>query len=517
MVTVPTFTNQVSAQTGGSSPRMDAAAAGYAGVALQRASGQISDQLAEWNHRYAEARRQSDAANLLADTTAQLGDMEFRWSKVADNQAAIAGFNDEATKLRTATLNRIQDPTVAALFSDQFDKEMVSRSEATRKAAFGIESADQRGALDLRLSNYEKQISSASSQPLKDQLMARAQADILSSTSAGWLRADEGAQKLLDFKSNLSIADADRDITTNPELAQQKLLDPKNYPDLGPVKRAQLSDRANTRVDALRSDRIRLAELADHQADRAIKKAGDAAAKDLWGKQQDGTLTRDDIEMQKPVLDPSEYHALIVSQSNLGAQFDDPTTLADLTKDVGSSDFVTKATSALQNHLITNDRFVSLLNTNRSELTQQQPASPYKSGRSLVQTTLEPGQLLDGSAAALAHAGQAQALAEFDDWAVANPNATRADTMAEAQRTIARYQIVNYQNMSLATGLPRFYTGTRDALKTGDLDQAEAATIKAMDAGQLSREQSDLELRKIASWRYILAQKTTPPASGGSQ
>lgn len=516
MVTVPTFTNQVSAVTGGGVPQINPAQAGYAGAAIAQSAERVSSQMQEWNARYAEARRQSDAASLLAGSTAQLGDMEFRWSKIDDSQQALTGFNTEANKLRDDTLKRIQDPQIAALYVDQFNREMTARAETTRKAAFGVESANQKGDLDLRVSAYSKAAANASSPALRDQLMQRAQADVISATHAGWLRGDEGAVKLLQFKSDVSEADAYRDITNDPVAAQQKLLDPSNYPDLDPVARSRLADRANTRVDALRSDRIRLAELADHQADRQLKKAGDAAAKNLWGLQKDNTLSRDDIESQKTALDPAEYRALLAALDDPGgAKFDDPATVADLEKNVGTSDFVNKATDALQAHMLTTDRFVSLLDKNRSELAQDQPASPYKSGRALVQTTLDPGQLVDGGAAAIAHAGQAQALAEFDNWAAAHPDTPRAAAMEEAQNTIARYQIINYQQMSLATGLPRSYTGTREALKTADLDVAEGMVVTGLDKGELSREQADQELRKIASWRYILTQKQ--PTGGGTQ
>lgn len=518
MPNVPTFTNQVSAVTGGGIPRLDANQAGYTGAVIARAGQQLSGEMEEWNRRYAEARRQSEAADLLAESTSKLGDMEFRWGKLDDNMAAKAGFDQEATKLRDETLQRIQDPQIAALFSDQFTKEMISRSESTRKSAFGVESATQKGNLDLRISAYAKQAANASSPALRDQMLQRAQADIVSATAAGWLHGDEGAVKLLKFNSDISEADALRDITDRPELAQQQLLDPNFYPGLDPVARSRLSDRANTRVDALRADRIRMAELADRQSEKALKKKGDMVAKDLWGKQADGTLTRDDIEVAKTFLEPSEYRALVSASQNLGAANDDPATIARLEQQIGTSGFADEARNALEAHMITTDRFVSMLDKNRSELGQAQPSSPYKSGRSLVQTTLEPGQLLDGGAAALAHAGQAQALVEFDNWAAEHPDATRAQAIEEAQKTIARYQIVNYQQMSIATGLPRYYTGTRDALKTTDLDAAEARTVQDLDGNKISREQADQELRKIASWRYILAQKQAPaPATGGTK
>jgi hypothetical protein len=65
--------------------------------------------------------------------------------------------------------------------------------------------------------------------------------------------------------------------------------------------------------------------------------------------------------------------------------------------------------------------------------------------------------------------------------------------------------------MQKATGLPRYYDGTRVAITLRALDAAENQTVAALDAQTLIKVQIEQELQKIETWRAILARSAGKP------
>jgi hypothetical protein len=92
---------------------------------------------------------------------------------------------------------------------------------------------------------------------------------------------------------------------------------------------------------------------------------------------------------------------------------------------------------------------------------------------------------------------QARALMEFDAWISANPKAQTADIFSEAQAVVGRCEAISLGDMKMATGLPRYYDGTRAAITLQALDAAEDQTVAALDAQTLTKVQTEQELQKI--------------------
>lgn len=261
-------------------------------------------------------------------------------------------------------------------------------------------------------------------------------------------------------------------------------------------------------------------------AEKARTALGEDYLKESYSRASKDSLTPDFIEAARPYISAAEYKGLQATQKG-GADADDPRALIDLTQRLASEtpdNFQKLATSYVEQGKLKNETYVSLSEKNRLAAKEDQPARPYRSGRDVVKTTLDPGQLLSGPAAAIARTSQAQALTEFDNWAQANPSATRADAVAAAQDTIRRYQIVPFEEMKLAIGTSKYFgSKTRQEIKPDDISAAEEKLFNDMEAGRLTKAQQEFEIRLLNNWRDITAKEAAAAtsakgaASGGTK
>jgi hypothetical protein len=254
MPEIPFFLPRQNVQIGSPSPRMDIGGAGVVGAALQRAGNEVAAPAEEFLQRYAAAKRQADAANLVAGASKQLDDAQFRWSKVADNIAARDGFGQEAAKIRAQALNGIDNPEVSSYVAQRLDEQITARSSETRRAAFTLESSAQRGALDARLNQYAQSAAMTRNPLLLQQFTDQAMDDIKGAVGGGWLHPEEGVQKSLAFRGEVQrvLAEQDRNAalaSRDPQAARawaNKINDPTSYPGLLPAQREALAQRAET-------------------------------------------------------------------------------------------------------------------------------------------------------------------------------------------------------------------------------------------------------------------------------
>lgn len=268
--------------------------------------------------------------------------------------------------------------------------------------------------------------------------------------------------------------------------------------------RERMLDRAQIRL-------MQREARADRLEDRQRKKLADEVLKEAYFRAGTGELTRDYIEASRGVLSATEYKGLLKLASGEEAAFDDPNAVAALAPRIDTDDpaeFQKNALDYLSRGKLKTTTFISLLEKNRAASRDDQPSSPYRSGRDLVKSTLDPGQMLSGAAASIARHGMAQALVEFDNWAQANPRATRADMTSEAQDIIRRYQVVDTSQMKLATGASRYFgVKSREEITPADIETAEKNLFADIESGRLTKAQQEFEIRLLETWRGILARE----------
>lgn len=408
------------------------------------------------------------------------------------------------------------DPALIGAFKEDFESKRLSGSLDVRSNAVKYITDKSVADLDSK-SDTLLSLMSGNKDPVREQQIVDEMTLLTQdAVEGGVISAEDAGKRRRDFASKGQEARARNDIILSPETALLRLNDPNSYKGMDEVKRTSLTDMATRRVDALRSDRIRLAEKAERDAEKSLKRQGDDTFKNLSGMAANSSLTRDDIEAAKPMLDPSDYRTLLSdleNQDDPEKVTDDPSVVANFEFRVDSEDIRQDLLKSLNNKEISLTTFRSLNQKNR-ELRKPDatdgPPSPFKSGREFVKTTLNPSQLLDGPAAAVANSGLANALVEYDNWAAAHPEATRAAAQQQASEIVTRYQVINYSNMSMATGLPAGYVGTRNDLTAADIDEAEDRVMADLDAKRLSEAEALQELRKITSWRAIIEKRVKP-------
>jgi GH24 family phage-related lysozyme (muramidase) len=237
------------------------------------------------------------------------------------------------------------------------------------------------------------------------------------------------------------------------------------------------------------------------------KELSDEYLKEVYSKAGKGELTQDYVEAVRPFLSPAEYRG---AQKLLGADdnVDDPSAVAELVQRIDTDDpaeFAKVATGYMERGKLKPGTYISLSEKNRVASKDDQPASPYRAGYGLVKSTLDPGQMLSGAARTIAEHGRSQALVEFDNWAQANPRAPRAETIAEAQEIIKRYQIIDTGGMKLATGASRYFgTKSKNEIASTDIDEAETKLNDDINNSRLTKAQMEFEIRLLESWRAIV-------------
>ena len=268
-------------------------------------------------------------------------------------------------------------------------------------------------------------------------------------------------------------------------------------------------------LNGIETKQHQMEERAERQQAKAIKEIGDSFLKDAYDKSHAGTLTLDHVQQIKPFMSPAEHKGLLNMLATDEGHANDPATIAELQPSVHTDTpdlFMSKLNRAFSEKRIKAETFRSMANQNYSANKDDRPASPYKSGREMVNVTLDPG-LLSGSAAQILRVSRGRALVEFDNWAAANPDAKREDYISTAHDIINRYEPIQYDEVKSATGLSRFFgRRTKQSLVFNNQKEVEEFINTAEDSlsseiSRLTPAQQDFEIKNLNQWREILTRE----------
>lgn len=315
-------------------------------------------------------------------------------------------------------------------------------------------------------------------------------------------------------------------IRENPAAMAQQLARTDFLPNLDPVAREHLIDKANTEVRSRASAAYTAMARADLVERRELRLKGDEAMKQIIDLNDQNKLTPQEVEARRPWLDHTTYGAAMVLLKG-GTNVDDMKALVAIEPNIGERDLKPELDKAFTNRLITRQTYTSLLAKNEAALKDDQPESPFKRGRALVKEALTPGALLSGPAADIQRQALVGALREFDDFAlgrgVQKLRETPGVALDHAQDIVNRYRLVNYDSIGEALGLPRFVDKPRNLITDVDLTAAGKKVLEEFDAGRLSRAERDLQLQKLEQWEQIvkdraaaLAAPKPPPRPGAA-
>jgi hypothetical protein len=324
-----------------------------------------------------------------------------------------------------------------------------------------------------------------------------------------------------DYLGKADQATALRMIRDNPGGTSTMLAKSDFLPNLDPVARQNLIDRAGNEV--LR--RANLAYTQAARADLAERRATTLASNEIMKRVIDESNTPDGVSddtlaMGRKVLPWHDYQAAQKLKTG-GAEVDSKAALAAIVPDIDTRDVSKDLSDQLLKNQITSGTYKTLIERNRAALRDDQPTSPYRQGRDYIKTILDPSATGLGSATVgiggITAGLRADALMEYDSFVDANRDKIKANpTMAldYARDVGTRYRLVEFSTTTQALGVPRFYAGSRQQLQGGDetgLTEATRETVKRREAGELSDGEYLQQARTLRAWAAALqAQKTMP-------
>lgn len=324
----------------------------------------------------------------------------------------------------------------------------------------------------------------------------------------GWL-SDAGFEKeRKETLVKLDQATALKMIRENPGQAAVALASGK-LGNLDVVQREKLIDAANTESRQRLAQALALEARNERVEAKIAAGVTDRATKEVMSKISDNTLTRDYLEMARPYLKPDDYNAGLKVLKG-GAPVDNRDTMAALLPRLDREDIGKPLLDALQKNEITKDTFVSLMEKNRQALKDDGPPSPYRQGYTYVNDFLAPALMFDAASAKIANAGRAAALLEYNTFADNNRDQIKANPILatqQAQDIVRRYQLINFDQISLAVGLPEGYAGTRENISAEDVKAAGVRILQLFDKGAVSEAQKTFELRRLDQWDEIIKRR----------
>lgn len=344
-------------------------------------------------------------------------------------------------------------------------------------------------------------------------------ANLQGAFEAGFLTPAQLAQEKKNTLTKVDQAEALRLIRDNPGGTAAMLAKSDFLPNLDPVARQNLIDKAGNEV-------LRRVSLANAQEARAERQEARTAAKlaDEYGKElevraSDGTLTREWLDRSRTYLSKADLNVGLKVLKG-GATVDSKDALSVLVPRLDQQDISKDLTDALLKDQITHGTYVTLSNRNREALKDDQPASPYKRGRGLISDALNPSTMFDSASAKITGYARAGALDEYDTFVEANRDAIKKNpqlALDRARDIQQRYQLINFNEIGSAIGLPQGYGGTRETIQADDIRQAGQRVLQLFDGGRMSEAEKVLELRKLQAWDEIIKQRDSANAPRAPQ
>lgn len=466
--------------------------------------------MARFLDKYVEAKRVTQAADIVSNMSTELGQSAFKWSKTADMAAATAGYQADAAVIRAKYTGDINDPGVKAHVVQSFDRDNTVTGLAVQRASFGMESSAQKARLEDRVQLAQNRIASEPDPVVRAKLQDDMVSDIKGTTAGGWLTPEEGRKFENTTLKNLD-EERIRKLAESGNFAGARALatDPKATPNLDPLTRERLAEFTDRKeLTAINRSYTQLARQ-DLIEKRTQAKIADDTMKDIRDKARAGTLTDSDLAHARPLIPDHQYEAAIKLRDQ-GPDTNSRGTVSAIVPLLHERDMTREIDNAFAAGQINKDTYLNLRSTNESYIKEMSPQDAPRRYRDEIRHSLDPANvgLNDKFSQSTAGLVQQGALEEFDTRIAALPVEKRKD--AATVRQIAN-EIVDRESTSFVAqmrqGLPLPRAAgdmTRDAIDMGRLERMEQSTKHQFDAGQLSPDEYDLEINKLNRWRVIL-------------
>lgn len=520
MPDIPTFVNDQDVHQAGAA-EASPGALGAVGGALAHGAGQVADVMQEFNHRYADAARSADAANIMAGVSQKLGDAQFRWSKTPNRAEALAGYTKETGDLRKATLDGITDPLMGSVVAREFDTESAMRGIDTGSSAFRLESSQRTADLKNNLLSYAGGYANATSDGVKAKIHDNAIAAIHMNVAGGWLTPEEGQAAEAGWKSQtqevavrhiyndaLSSQDGDK-----AQSLSQMLADPKQFQGLAEEKRQILTQRVDQLQYRLDTRAATAQAHADAMADRNLHKAQGHNEAVLLGQVYAGQPL-DPVQLQQlgnsGQISSGGLETIHSAMDRNSRGVDDAPTVVRLWSGIDSGHVQPQDVYSLAGKRLSADTAASMVRA----IDKKGPASDAaEKGAYGVLKTAMNGQAIEQGSFGGDKGPAVQA------WSQAQGEWNRRVTIAgENPQAVLTDMMPRYANAVRPTWLPAPKFGAVNSY--ADLQKIGAATAAAMKSGQLSPSDAEAQGQLLRQYsHYYRPPVTLPgkPAAGANK
>lgn len=222
------------------------------GRGLAEAGLAVSEEGRQFAAQYADALRQKQAADFAYQGMSQLSQIQEKWSRVPDSQAAIAGYNQESQQIRDRIANSIDDPEVQGLVLRELNSHAIWSQLAVQNRSFALESSQRRADIDQQLAGYQQQAAAAPDAMTRASIVDAASASIKGAVSAGWMYAEQGEDRLDRFRSQVWGDAVVRGLQDNPTQTLAEL----DRGDYATRLSPQLLDRLQPAIDRARAGQV---------------------------------------------------------------------------------------------------------------------------------------------------------------------------------------------------------------------------------------------------------------------
>lgn len=205
--------------------------------------------------KMAEGEQNTRASEAMAGFLQDRAELTDRYSKDPDYATAGKRFQEEITWAQRNRLEAIDDPALRAKINLEMTRDTISASNKVQTAQFKRQADINVAALDQ---NGQASLAEAidTDGPQRQAVIERYARDVERLRAAGWISAENAAQRGLLFKNNLDTADVIKLVQTDPAAAVKALNDPKQFAGIDPTKRASYLVAAEQRADAAATSQL---------------------------------------------------------------------------------------------------------------------------------------------------------------------------------------------------------------------------------------------------------------------
>lgn len=521
---VPVYTRQVGVSIGGPAPRLDVAA--FAGGAAAKGLDVIADTAADYAESLVRARRAIEVSKATAGAQRELDDLHLDLEQQGDWRGGVKRFEDGAAKIAEKYGKGLSDASSQSQFQTGFGRSIETRRVALRRKMVDFMQADGEATALQAIDDGARAAAGARTDLERRQAMAAVASIITDMRDSRVISPVKAVTMFRDFKGKIAEAQVLTALNGAREsgaMAIVERLQSGEFEGLDEVRRQRLIDTALRRAEHQQRASIAAGERNERRAERQLRQMEDDTAKEAASRRARGELTVEWVEQNRRNLSRSEYERYreVAGGGTMVAppQRDDVSALAQLQRNVDALDpaqFQREALRLRQQGLIRDETFDGYVERNRSARRDDGPPSPYKAGRNLVVTALDPGNVvgvIGKYARGAMTEARADAEADFDTWSTGNPAATRDQAVAKARELVARYRQDVEEKTRDTLPLPLAFQGDRKHVDDTVLGIASRELLLRRREGRISEPEFVREEEIIGAWRGVLGRSPTAPAS----